>query len=232
MAIQDKINILLVEDNEEILDVIKIYLPQNYNVFVAKDGSRAIDLFDNKNIDIIVLDLMLPIVSGYEVLKYIREKSDVPIMILSAKKLEHEIIIGLNKGADDYMTKPFSPLELMARIDVLVRRFCNKEKNTSKNMLVSNDLLLDLDSCVLKKNGKIIDLTGKEFKLIHFFMENKGLVFTKNQLMEKLWSEDCFDDNAVAVYINRLREKIEDNPKNPKYIITIRGLGYKFYENN
>lgn len=228
MKSKQNINILLVEDNTDIIDLIELYLPDNYNISKAYNGEEAIQIFDEKSIDIIILDIMLPKLNGYEVMKYVRDKSDIPILILSAKKLEHEVIIGLNKGADDYMTKPFSPLELMARIDVLVRRFCNKTGSTKK--IICGQLELNMDCCELFKNGEKINLTGKEFKLIRLFMENMGKVFTKNNLMETLWSDDCFDDNAVAVYIRRIREKIEENPKKPKYITTIRGLGYKFNE--
>ncbi len=225
---EKKINILLVEDNIEILDLIELYLPDNYIVFKATDGSEAIEIFNSKQIDVVVLDIMLPKVNGYEVLAYIRQSSDVPIIIVSAKKLEHEIIIGLKKGADDYITKPFSPLELMARIDVLVRRFCSE--NDSKQKIICSGLELDLNSCELYKNKSKIELTGKEYKLLELLMKNKGRVFTKNNLMDSLWGDECFDDNVVAVYISRLREKIEDNSKNPKFILTVRGLGYKFYE--
>ncbi len=225
---EKKIAILLVEDNIEILDLIELYLPESYIVFKATDGTEAIEIFNSKQIDIIVLDIMLPKINGYEILSYIRQNSDVPIIILSAKKLEHEIIIGLKKGADDYITKPFSPLELMARIDVLVRRFCSE--NDSKKMITCGDLELDLSSCELYKNQVKIPLTGKEYKLLELLMKNKGRVFTKNNLMNCLWGDEFFDDNVVAVYISRLRDKIGDNSKKPQFIITVRGLGYKFYE--
>ncbi len=225
---KNNINILLVEDNVEILDLIELYLPENYIVFKAVDGDKAIDIFNANKIDIVVLDIMLPKTNGYELMAYIRKTSDIPIIIVSAKKLEHEIIIGLNKGADDYITKPFSPLELMARIDVLVRRFCNK--SNSRQKIICDGLELDMTACELRKNGQKIELTGKEYKLLELFMQNIGRVITKNQLLDNLWGNDYFDDNVVAVYISRLREKIEDSPKYPKYILTIRGLGYKFNE--
>lgn len=227
---EKNINILVVEDNLEILDLIELYLPENYQVFKATDGEQAIHIVSIHKIDIAVLDLMLPKMNGYEVLAQIRKTSDMPIIILSAKKLEHEIILGLKKGADDYITKPFSPLELMARIDVLVRRFCHQAEK--KETCICQDLELDLTACELYKGGKRVDLTSKEYKLLQVLMQHPGRVFTKDQLMDYLWEEDYYDDNVVAVYISRLREKIEDNPKSPKYILTIRGLGYKLNGKN
>lgn len=223
---KNNIRLLVIEDNEEIIDLIKLYKPDNFFLKEAKNGKEGLKEFSKEIFDIVVLDLMLPIVDGYEVLEKIREKSNIPIIILSSKNLDFEIILGLDKGADDYIIKPFNPMELFARVNALLRRLSFSEKDNK--IITCDNLELNRDSCEVLKNGKKIDLTGQEFKLLEFFMINKNIVFTKNIIMERVWENDYYDQNVVSVYISRIREKIGKNSDGENYIVTIRGLGYKF----
>ncbi|MCW6701909.1 response regulator transcription factor [Anaerococcus sp. NML200537] len=223
---KNNIRLLVIEDNEEIIDLIKLYKPDNFFMKEAKNGKEGLKEFSKEIFDIVVLDLMLPIVDGYEVLEKIREKSNIPIIILSSKNLDFEIILGLDKGADDYIVKPFNPMELFARVNALLRRLSFSEKDNK--IITCDNLELNRDSCEVLKNRKKIDLTGQEFKLLEFFMINKNIVFTKNIIMERVWENDYYDENVVSVYISRIREKIGKNSDGENYIVTIRGLGYKF----
>lgn len=180
---------------------------------------------------LVVLDIMLPKLNGYEVIKRLRKRSNVPVIILSAKNQDADKILGLNLGADDYLAKPFNPLELVARINAQMRRFYDfggsKEKQDEK--VIIGDLMLDQRECKLYKKDKEIDLTYMEYKLLKLFMTEPGRVFTKAQIFELVWeSEYYYTDNTVVVYISKLRDKIEDDSKNPQMIKTVRGLGYRF----
>lgn len=225
-------NILIVEDSQEIIDLIKIYLEQEeYFIYEACDGESAINIFEKEEIHLVVLDIMLPKLNGYEVIKRLRKRSNVPVIILSAKNQDADKILGLNLGADDYLVKPFNPLELVARINAQMRRFYDfggsKEKQDEK--VIIGDLMLDQRECKLYKKDKEIDLTYMEYKLLKLFMTEPGRVFTKAQIFELVWeSEYYYTDNTVVVYISKLRDKIEDDSKNPQMIKTVRGLGYRF----
>ena len=225
-------NILIVEDSQEIIDLIKIYLEQEeYFIYEACDGESAINIFEKEEIHLVVLDIMLPKLNGYEVIKRLRKRSNVPVIILSAKNQDADKILGLNLGADDYLAKPFNPLELVARINAQMRRFYDfggsKEKQDEK--VIIGDLMLDQRECKLYKKDKEIDLTYMEYKLLKLFMTEPGRVFTKAQIFELVWeSEYYYTDNTVVVYISKLRDKIEDDSKNPQMIKTVRGLGYRF----
>ena len=225
-------NILIVEDSQEIIDLIKIYLEQEeYFIYEACDGESAINIFEKEEIHLVVLDIMLPKLNGYEVIKRLRKRSNVPVIILSAKNQDADKILGLNLGADDYLAKPFNPLELVARINAQMRRFYDfggsKEKQDEK--VIIGDLMLDQRECKLYKKDKEIDLTYMEYKLLKLFMTEPGRVFTKAQIFELVWeNEYYYTDNTVVVYISKLRDKIEDNSKNPQIIKTVRGLGYRF----
>ena len=225
-------NILIVEDSQEIIDLIKIYLEQEeYSIYEACDGESAINIFEKEEIHLVVLDIMLPKLNGYEVIKRLRKRSNVPVTILSAKNQDADKILGLNLGADDYLAKPFNPLELVARINAQMRRFYDfggsKEKQDEK--VIIGDLMLDQRECKLYKKDKEIDLTYMEYKLLKLFMTEPGRVFTKAQIFELVWeSEYYYTDNTVVVYISKLRDKIEDDSKNPQMIKTVRGLGYRF----
>ena len=225
-------NILIVEDSQEIIDLIKIYLEQEeYSIYEACDGESAINIFEKEEIHLVVLDIMLPKLNGYEVIKRLRKRSNVPVIILSAKNQDADKILGLNLGADDYLAKPFNPLELVARINAQMRRFYDfggsKEKQDEK--VIIGDLMLDQRECKLYKKDKEIDLPYMEYKLLKLFMTEPGRVFTKAQIFELVWeSEYYYTDNTVVVYISKLRDKIEDDSKNPQMIKTVRGLGYRF----
>lgn len=225
-------NILIVEDSQEIIDLIKIYLEQEeYFIYAARDGRIAVNLFEQEEIHLVILDIMLPELNGYEVIKRIRKISNVPVIILSAKNQDADKILGLNLGADDYVAKPFNPLELVARINAQIRRFYDfggsKEKQDEK--VIIGELMLDQRECKLYKKNREIDLTYMEYKRLKLFMTEPGRVFTKAQIFELVWeNEYYYTDNTVVVYISKLRDKIEDDSKNPQLIKTVRGLGYRF----
>lgn len=225
-------NILLAEDDEDIVKLIKLYLEnENFNIFHAKDGQEAYELFLSKKTDLAIVDIMMPRMNGYELTKHIRSRSNIPILILSAAHLDSDKILGLNLGADDYMVKPFNPLELTARINALLRRFYhlgNAGTNAEDGKLTLGELTLDTHQLTLEKRGEPIPLTATEYKILVMLMKAPGRVFTKMQLYEEV-NGDYYssDDNTMMVHISNLRDKIEDDPKNPKYIKTVRGLGYK-----
>lgn len=226
-------NILLAEDDEDIVKLIRLYLEnEGYNIFWAKDGVEAADIFAAEKIDLALIDIMMPRMNGYELTKHIRQKSNIPIVILSAAHLDSDKILGLNLGADDYLVKPFNPLELIARINANLRRFY-KLGNASvppseSGKIVLGDLTLDTHMLTLEKNGEPIALTATEYKILVMLMKSPGRVFTKMQIYEEV-NGDYYssDDNTMMVHISNLRDKIEDDPKNPQYIKTVRGLGYK-----
>lgn len=227
-------NILLAEDDEDIVKLIKLYLEnENYNIFWAKDGQEAYDVFTKEKIDLALLDIMMPKMNGFELTKCIRTKSNIPIVILSAAHLDSDKILGLNLGADDYLVKPFNPLELVARINAQLRRFyhlgnVNSAGANDDGKIVVGDLTLDTHQLTLEKNGTPIALTATEYKILVMLMKSPGRVFTKMQIYEEV-NGDYYanDDNTMMVHISNLRDKIEDDPKNPHYIKTVRGLGYK-----
>lgn len=224
--------IMIVEDSNEIVELIKIYLEQEeYEVFTACDGEEAIKIFEREEIHLIVLDIMLPKLNGYEIIKRIRKQSNIPIIILSAKVQDNDKILGLNLGADDYLAKPFNPLELVARINAQMRRFYDLggSKERKEEKIIIGDLMLDQRECKLYRQNKEIELTYMEYKLLNLFMTEPGRVFTKSQIFEKVWeSEYYYADNTVVVYISKLRDKIEEDAKKPRVIKTVRGLGYRF----
>lgn len=226
--------ILVAEDDDSIVDLLKLYLEnEGYEVYAASDGLQAMEILENNKMDIAVLDIMMPKLNGYEVTKRIRNISNIPILILSAKNLDSDKIIGLDIGADDYMTKPFNPLEIIARVKAALRRYYQLNDGagkeiTSSTKLVVGELELDTEKLELTKSGKEISLTPTEYKIITLLMKSPGRVYTKAQIYETI-SGEYFesDDNTMMVHISKLREKIERDPKSSEYIKTIRGLGYK-----
>ncbi|KPU27299.1 transcriptional regulator [Caloranaerobacter sp. TR13] len=225
-----KKNILLVDDEEQIINVVKAYLQkEGYNVFTAYNGKEALDVFNKEAIDFIVLDLMLPDLPGEEVCKQIRIKSEVPILMLTAKVDEMDRINGLDIGADDYMIKPFSPKELVARVRAIFRRISNEFIKADVIEFNNGDLVIDINKMEVKKRGKLIKLTPKEFKLLTVLAKNLGKVFTREELIDKVLGYD-YDgyDRTIDAHIKNLRHKIEDEEN--KYIITVYGVGYKFLE--
>jgi len=228
---EKKAKVLIVEDSIDISDLISLHLEEEYSVLRAYNGLEAIQIFDQQNIDIVLLDLMLPNKNGYEVMKHIRERSNVPIIIVSAKGEDAEKVIGLNKGADDYIAKPFNPLELTARVSAQLRRYLllgSSDKNEDQNITVRG-IVLDCNECCLYKDNKKIILSNKEYNLIKLLMGAPGRIFTPKEIYENIWEEEyLYDNNSVMVYISKVRDYIEDDSKKPKYIINVRGLGYKF----
>lgn len=228
-------SILIIDDEKEIVGLIDFYMRNSgYNTYKAFNGEEGLEIFKKEHVDIIILDIMMPLFDGKEVLRKVREKNNVPVVFLSAKGEDIDKIDGLFLGADDYISKPFNPLELVARVTALLRRstIFNKNKEESEIMVIDEHLKLDEKTCKVYKDNLELQLTSVEYKLISFLMKNKNKVFTKGQLYEKVWEQSYLEDERIImVYISKLREKIEANPKEPKYIKTIRGLGYIFEGN-
>lgn len=221
-----KFNILIADDEKEIIKVLRLFLEkENLNVYEAYDGEMAHMVVEHYDIDLAIIDIMMPRMNGYELLKKIREKHEIPIMILSAKVQLDDKILGLDLGADDYMTKPFEPLEVVARVRAHLRR---NDKETAdhcleENVITFQDMQLDVNRCQVKIHEKVIDLNKIELALLEMFMQQPGRVFTKEQLYERGWDGMyVVDDNTIRVTISRLRDKIGE-----KRIKTIRGLGYR-----
>lgn len=224
--------ILIAEDDEDIVELLTLYMENaGYRVISAGNGMDAYRLLDAERPDLAILDIMMPKMNGYELTKKIRESHNIPILILSAKNQDSDKILGLDLGADDYMTKPFNPLEIVARVKSNLRRFYDLNEGAgmeNEGRLKVGELELDTRTLLFTKNGKEIPLTPTEYKIIAMLMENPGRVFTKVQIYENIngaYFEN--DDNTMMVHISKLREKMEDDSKNPVYLKTVRGLGYK-----
>ena len=230
--------ILVVDDEKPISDIIKFNMvKEGYEVVTAFDGREALELFEAERPDILILDLMLPEIDGLEVARTIRKTSNVPIIVLSAKDSEFDKVIGLEIGADDYMTKPFSNRELQARVKAILRRtdltIENQEAEAAPTEIVIGDVQILTDAFVVKKHGEELDLTHREFELLHHLATHIGQVMTREHLLETVWGYDYFGDvRTVDVTIRRLREKIEDIPSRPEYILTRRGVGYYMRNND
>ena len=227
------IRILIADDDKEIRNLLKIYLERElYMVDTAINGDEALQLFNQNNYNLVILDIMMPKVDGIEVCRKLRDKTNVPILMLTAKDHEVDKILGLSIGADDYITKPFSIHEVVARVKALMRRFLVLGSNNTvqeKTTLAFKGLTIDLNTYTVHTNKEEINLTGKELELLKFFTSNPGQVFTKTQLFRNVWDDNYIeDDNTVMVHIRKLRKKIEIDPSNPKFIQTIWGIGYKF----
>jgi DNA-binding response OmpR family regulator len=220
--------VLIADDEDEIRSLLKLYLEnEGYEVVEAKDGAEAVLLLREKKPDICLLDIMMPKMDGYQVLRKLREDSNIPVLILSAKDADSEKILGLNLGADDYLAKPFNPLEAVARVNSNLRRFYNLGASEVKRETIKvRDLELDPESCTLLKNGEPIELTSVEYRIMEHLMSYPGKVFTKQQIYEIGWGEDfIIADNNIMVCISKLRAKLSDDPS--EYIKTLRGLGYR-----
>lgn len=223
--------ILLAEDDLEISILLKNFLmTENYEVVTASDGEEACRKFFSDDFDLVLLDLMLPKRNGMEVMQKIRETHTVPILIISAKDTDSDKTLGLGLGADDYITKPFSVTEVLARIKANIRRTTQyaAQAPMQQTVLVKGSLTMDFNAYSVKKDGKEIELTAKEFEILKLLLQNPKKVYTKEQIYSLIWNDAYLgDENAVNVHISRLRTKIEDNPRNPKYIVTVWGIGYK-----
>lgn len=226
----DSYKILVVDDEKPIAELLEYSLKnEGYEVILAHDGAYAVERALNEKPDLILLDLMLPKKSGTEVLKEVREKLDIPIIMLTAKSSEIDKVLGLELGADDYVTKPFSTRELIARVKVNLRRTIKQEeeKEETKEEEKIKDIVIYKEAYIIKKNGEDIDLTRREFDLFYYLFTHKGQVMTRENLLQTVWGYDYFGDvRTVDVTIRRLREKIEDDPSKPIYITTRRGVGY------
>ncbi|HDV8364316.1 TPA: response regulator transcription factor [Bacillus cereus] len=227
------IRILIADDDKEIRNLLKIYLERElYMVDTAINGEEALHLFNQNNYNLVILDLMMPKIDGIEVCKKLRDKTNIPILMLTAKDHEVDKILGLSIGADDYIRKPFSIHEVIARVKALMRRFLVLGSNNTaqeKTTLSFKGLTINLNTYTVHTNKEEISLTGKELELLKFFTSNPGQVFTKTQLFRNVWDDNYIeDDNTVMVHIRKLRKKIEIDPSNPKFIQTIWGIGYKF----
>ncbi|OEF96716.1 response regulator transcription factor [Desulfuribacillus alkaliarsenatis] len=223
--------ILIVDDEREITELVKDYLEnEGYEVIMAFDGEEGLRLYHDKQPDLAVLDIMLPKLEGTELCRQIRNHSTIPIIMLSAKKNDIDKVLSLGLGADDYMTKPFSPSELVARVKAHLRRYFHLSEVKAKNETLKYlDLELDTKGHNAYVAGKAVELSAKEFSLLSFLATSQGQVFTREQIFNQVWGYDDFGDiNTITVHIRRLREKIEPNPAAPMYIKTVWGVGYKF----
>ncbi len=225
--------ILIVEDEKPISEILKFNLEkEGYEIITAADGEDGSSKALNDNPDLVLLDIMLPKKDGFQVLKEIREKKQVPVIMLTAKAEEVDKVLGLELGADDYITKPFSIRELLARVKANLRRgdvLVNAGAATSDNLIASGNLEIDINKYEVKKDGQVIELTLREFELLKFLATKAEQVFSREQLLEEVWGYEYYGDiRTVDVTVRRLREKIEDESSNPKYVITKRGVGYYF----
>ncbi|MGG7077127.1 response regulator transcription factor [Clostridium sardiniense] len=227
-------NVLVVEDEREIADAIEIYLVnQGYKVFKGYNGSEGLKVIEKENIHLAIVDIMMPIMDGIAFTMKLREKYDFPVIMLSAKSEEMDKILGLNIGADDYVSKPFNSLELLARVNSQLRRYAKylnvvEETKEKENKVIIGGLELDVDSKELTLDGELIKTTPIEFKILHLLMKSSGRVFSSEEIYERVWNEQAVNTDTVMVHIRNIREKIEIDPKNPKYLKVVWGVGYKF----
>ena len=223
--------ILVCDDDKEIVEAIEIYLTQEgHHILKAYDGEQAIRVLQNHPVDLLIIDVMMPKLDGIRATLKIREENALPIIILSAKSEDADKILGLNVGADDYVTKPFTPLELVARVKSQLRRYTQLGAMTEKkeNIYETGGLMIDDDRKEVTVDGESVKLTPIEYRILLFLVQNQGRVFSINQIYENIWNEEAIAaDNTVAVHIRHIREKIEINPKEPRYLKVVWGLGYK-----
>ncbi len=224
-------NILVCDDDREIVDAIEIYLSQDgYKIYKAYDGEQAIQILDKEDIHLLIMDIMMPKLDGIRATLKIREYSSIPIIILSAKSEDTDKILGLNIGADDYICKPFNPLELVARVKSNLRRYTSLGSLTGENKAIYQvgGLILNDDTKQVTVDDEPVKMTPIEYNILLLLMKNQGRVFSINQIYESIWNEDAIGaDNTVAVHIRHIREKIEINPKEPRYLKVVWGVGYK-----
>ena len=224
--------ILVADDDREIAGAIeKLLVREGYEVIKAYNGMEALDALVSNRVQLIILDIMMPKLDGLSTMMKIRDSKNIPIILLSAKSEDTDKILGLSMGADDYITKPFNPQELVARVRSQLRRYLqlgDKDSVVSKSKLIVGGLCLDTEKALLTVDGEQVKLTAKEFKILEFLMRNAGCVFSAEQIYERVWQETAYSvENTVMVHIRRIREKIEINPKEPKYLKVVWGIGYK-----
>lgn len=225
-------NILVCDDDKEIVEAISIYLGQEgYTIFPAYNGREALDVMKKEDIQLVIMDIMMPVMDGTHAVIQIRKTSNVPVIMLSAKSEDMDKILGLNIGADDYVTKPFNPLELIARVKSQLRRYTrlgSMAGEPESHVLQNGDLIMDDEKKSVTLAGEPLKLTPTEYKIVHLLMSNLGVVFSSSTIYERIWGEDAYStENIVSVHIRRIREKIEIDPKNPRYIKVMWGVGYR-----
>ena len=221
---------MVVDDERDILNLLEkaLNIEGFRNILKVENGMSAVAVCEEQQPDMIILDVMLPDIDGYEVCRQIRQFSRSPILFLSSKNDELDKILGLAVGGDDYVTKPFSPKEVAYRVKAQLRRAGYMEKTSENQLLKVGDLVIDVEGCRVTKKNQMIELTAREFEILYYLAENIGRVISRERLYKAVWSEDSFGcDNTIMVHIRHLREKVEDNPNAPQYIITMKGLGYK-----
>ena len=228
-----KHTILIVEDEKGIRETLTIFLESSgYNVLQAENGMKGLKAIEENEIHLAIVDIMMPIMDGITMVSYVRKKNDIPIIFLSAKSEDIDKITGLNLGADDYVTKPFEPMELIARVNSNIRRYdqilnLKNNQNVSKNRIKVGDLELDKFTKEVIINGQEIRLTAKEFSILELLISYPGRVYSADEIYEAVWNEEAINTETIMVHIRKLREKIEVNPKQPKYLKVVWGLGYK-----
>ena len=225
-------NILVCVDDREIVEAIEVYLKnEGYNILKCYSGFEAVDTVKDNDVHLIIMDIMMPEMDGIKTTMKIREIKNIPVIMLSAKSEETDIVLGLNMGADDYITKPFNPLELIARVKSQLRRYTtlgSAVDSEKSNFYQTGDMVIDDERKEIAVEGEIVKLTPVEYKILLFLTRNKGRVFSIDDIYEAVWNEPSFNpENTVAVHIRRIREKIEIDPKNPKYLKVVWGVGYK-----
>ncbi|MDP4145023.1 MAG: response regulator transcription factor [Bacillota bacterium] len=225
----DKTTILVVDDEKEIRELIAIYLKnEGYEVLMAENGLNAIEILKGNSVQLIILDIMLPEIDGIQVCKRIREESDVPIIMLSAKREDNDKVLGIITGADDYIAKPFNPLELVVRVKAQLRRYLKNFNMPNINEIVIGDLVINSQTHRIYIGEKEIKLTAKEFEILRLLAENRDFVFSSRNIYEKIWKEEFYESDAtIMTHIRNIREKLGDNVKSPRYIKTVWGVGYK-----
>ena len=229
----DLYNILIVEDEKEIAMAIEVYLSnQGYKVFKAYNGLEGLEVLEKENIHLAIVDMMMPKMNGTEFIMKVRQNYSFPIIVLSAKSEDMDKILGLNIGADDYITKPFKPLELLARVNSQLRRYTKYLNMAGSNAKEENvysigGLELNVDTREVVLDGNLVKTTPSEFKILHLLMKNPGRVFSADEIYERVWNEQAINTDTIMVHIRNIREKIEVNPKNPRYLKVVWGVGYK-----
>lgn len=224
-----KYTVLAADDETELLDTLELYAERdNIRLLKTDNGISALELFRAEQPHLLLLDIMMPGLDGFQVLRKIREESRVPAIMLTARTEDYDKILGLELGADDYITKPYNPLVVMARIKAQLRRNYDYHESDTPQELSCGDIVINVGEGIVTKNGEPVELTKTEFKILELLVKNKGRILTKQQIFSYAWGDEFIsDDNTVMVHISNLRAKIEDDPKNPKLLRTIKGLGYK-----
>lgn len=232
IRMNQNVPILIVDDENTIQKAVKAYLEkEGFEVIIASDGNQALEMFKRYQPHLIILDVMLPGLDGFEVLQQLRRESDTYVLMLTARNSETDRVIGLTIGADDYVTKPFSPRELVARVKAILRRGRTKLLDGQANLLRFNHIHIDSSRYKVLRDGQEIDLTALEFELVKTMATHAQFVFTRTQLLEKVWGYDFYgDERVVDVHIGRIRQKLENDPSKPQFIQTVRGVGYKFVD--